>query len=59
MSMHIVLAVVAIVPYEIALGLIYIYPDHRIYGIKCTQKNRFVSVGAIHESPEKPIHATK
>ena len=39
------------VPYEIAMGLIYIYHEHRIYGIKCTHKICFVPVGAIHESP--------
>ena len=34
-----------VVPYEIAMGLIYIYHEHRIYGIKCTHKIRFVPVG--------------
>ena len=32
-------------PYRFEVGLIYIYPDHRIYGITCTHKIRFVSVG--------------
>ena len=42
---------VDVVPYGIAMGLMYIYHEHRIYGITCTHKICFVSVGAIHESP--------